>query len=497
MWFNYKSVYDYWSEQLQSMRYGNYTATPGNTQMFLEMNANRMGICLPLISSSGVPTSKNEPTTAAVLTLESTQILVCSSRSIVNKGKFEGFTFRFADDFEVSKKDWRPGKNQAEVMNAMVVPNGTYEICSRTVGMQTNESITWVLNINWQMQGLNITLDTNIGKHVSALGSTLTSIMPEDKPVEEDESDTTVCKPSGVTKPTVSLPVVCIVPHAKDSQDVANMNPQAIVEAMNKQSKIIEDLKLSGAPKETIHAEQSRLTTLEIALFKDVCHDIAKKLNRQMQLTPHSDKTEHVRYGSKPKNDVDSNDTDMKRCLYTWLTLQYASEEMLVGPILMEFLEEALEPIPLPTKPTICDIGLMSFAYDMRRLHEILAFPKAWYSPTLMRHLFTGYETMTAVKFDECPGQQPHHKMGIQLENLETSIQYMGSSILMQSMSQLHIALHDEWRRQQDREHEEVCGEDKPPRKTTQSEEMDVNSSTSPKLAECLPACVSLQVGNA
>jgi len=58
--------------------------------------------------------------------------------------------------------------------------------------------------------------------------------------------------------------------------------------------------------------------------------------------------------------------------------------------------------------------------------------------------------------------------MGIQLENLETSIQYMGSSILMQSMSQLHIALHDEWRRQQDREHEEVCGEDKPPRKTTQ-----------------------------
>ena len=34
-----------------------------------------------------------------------------------------------------------------------------------------------------------------------------------------------------------------------------------------------------------------------------------------------------VRYDSKPKNDVDSNDTDMKRCrLYTWLTLQYASE---------------------------------------------------------------------------------------------------------------------------------------------------------------------------
>ena len=203
-----------------------------------------------------------------------------------------GFTFRFADDFEVAKKDWRPSGNQAEVMNAMVVPNGTYEICSRTVGMPTNESIIWVLNINWQMQGLNINLDTNIGKHVSALGSTLTSIMPEERLIESYESDTTLCKPSDITKPIVSLPIVCIAPHASDAQDVANMNPQAIVEAMNKQSKIIEDLKLSGAPKEAIHAEQSRLTTLEIALFKDVCRDIAKKLNRQMQIKPHSDKTE-------------------------------------------------------------------------------------------------------------------------------------------------------------------------------------------------------------
>ena len=49
----------------------------------------------------------------------------------------------------------------------------------------------------------------------------------------------------------------------------------------------------------------------------------------------------------------------------------------------------------------ICDIGLMSFAYDMRRLHEILAFPKAWYSPTLMRHLFTGHETTTAADAGE------------------------------------------------------------------------------------------------
>lgn len=39
---------------------------------------------------------------------------------------------------------------------------------------------------------------------------------------------------------------------------------------------------------------------------------------------------------------------------------------------------------------TIIDIGSASFKYDMRRLTEILAFPKAWYRRTLVRRLFLG-----------------------------------------------------------------------------------------------------------
>ena len=39
---------------------------------------------------------------------------------------------------------------------------------------------------------------------------------------------------------------------------------------------------------------------------------------------------------------------------------------------------------------TLIDIGSASFKYDMRRLPEILAFPKAWYRRTIVRHLFLG-----------------------------------------------------------------------------------------------------------
>lgn len=39
---------------------------------------------------------------------------------------------------------------------------------------------------------------------------------------------------------------------------------------------------------------------------------------------------------------------------------------------------------------TIVDIGSASFKYDMRRLTEILAFPKAWYRRSIVRRMFLG-----------------------------------------------------------------------------------------------------------
>jgi hypothetical protein len=38
----------------------------------------------------------------------------------------------------------------------------------------------------------------------------------------------------------------------------------------------------------------------------------------------------------------------------------------------------------------IVDIGSATFKYDMKRLAEILGFPKAWYRRTIVRRLFLG-----------------------------------------------------------------------------------------------------------
>ena len=66
-----------------------------------------------------------------VVTLESTQISACSTmaKGVVSKGTFHGFCLRFADGFTTSLDNWKPEVRTGEpVMDACVVPNGTYEV---------------------------------------------------------------------------------------------------------------------------------------------------------------------------------------------------------------------------------------------------------------------------------------------------------------------------------------------------------------------------------
>ncbi|KAK9751638.1 Fragile site-associated protein C-terminus [Popillia japonica] len=50
---------------------------------------------------------------------------------------------------------------------------------------------------------------------------------------------------------------------------------------------------------------------------------------------------------------------------------------------------------------TITDIGSASFKYDMRRLAEILAFPKAWYRRSIVRRMFLGDLSMSVPANDD------------------------------------------------------------------------------------------------
>ncbi|XP_051784339.1 bridge-like lipid transfer protein family member 1 isoform X3 [Erpetoichthys calabaricus] len=198
-WLNYKAAYDNWNEQRMALNKDIHMATkevvdklPGIQQtsaqafstLFLQLTVDDLGICLP-ITSTPQPnhTIDFDTGSALVLTIESTLITACSSESLVSKGHFKNFCIRFAEGFETTWDDWKPEVRGDIVMNACVVPDGTYEVCSRTTGQASAESSsagTWTLNILWKMCGIDVHMDPNIGKRLNALGNTLTSLTGEE-----------------------------------------------------------------------------------------------------------------------------------------------------------------------------------------------------------------------------------------------------------------------------------------------------------------------------
>ena len=59
---------------------------------------------------------------------------------------------------------------------------------------------------------------------------------------------------------------------------------------------------------------------------------------------------------------------------------------------------------------------------------------------------YDGFYLAPSVKIREDPGKEPYHKVGLQLQIVETRLDYMGSSMLMGRMCDLDIVLKDEWR---------------------------------------------------
>ncbi|XP_076446239.1 bridge-like lipid transfer protein family member 1 isoform X6 [Babylonia areolata] len=318
VWLNYKNAYEYWTEQRMTLNTEVLTATrqvmdklpqmapaaasASFSTLFLQLTVDDMGICVPLNSSpfqsQGPSASRivdSEPGAALVLTVENTQISACSSGSLISKGKFEGFCLRFANDFETSWDDWKPNSTES-LMNLCTVPAGTYELCSRTINKQVSDPMgnaKWILNVTWEMQGIDVHLDTNIGKQLSALGHTLTAIagdLEETQAYSSDENDavdyddldneaTDTEQEFGSRRTSLAED---ILPEIVFSHDVdPKERARHIEHQMNEQAKVVQDLKQLGASESTIEAEKRRLEELQNMLFHDFRRDVLNKLKRQ------------------------------------------------------------------------------------------------------------------------------------------------------------------------------------------------------------------------
>ncbi|XP_059220168.1 bridge-like lipid transfer protein family member 1 isoform X9 [Stomoxys calcitrans] len=301
VWLNYKNAYEYWAEKRANLSYesaqqsqqvfdrvafGQFSniASSNLSTLFLQLTVEDMGICLPLnqvANSWGTRSYQDfEPKGAVVITLENTIISACNSGSLVSKGKFQGLCLRFADDFETTLDDWKPNSSEP-IMNVCVVSEGTYEVCSRTTAAKKNENAKWLLNVKWQMEGVDIHLDINIGKQLSSLGHTLTMLTGfEDEETNLDSPDSDEEEKSqrdtfGRRREFENLPPFVFDPTI-DSKKRSFMMEKEMAE----QLKIINDLRTLGATHNTIAHEERRLQELQAICYKFFRRDMIQKWKR-------------------------------------------------------------------------------------------------------------------------------------------------------------------------------------------------------------------------
>lgn len=228
-WLNYKNTYEYWNEQrgafttpasdstrLRSIV--NVPTSPATTKdlnLMFQLHIVDLGIAIPLqqydppsklsttpsdglsnqlLSPQQSLSTVEESSDFLVFTLDKTTISACSCGAIISSGSFEGFCFRFAENFQQTDKNWKPARSLTSpniVLNACCVPSGQYLMHSRARHILNSTSPKWFLNVQWDMKGIDINLDSIIGKRFSQLIRTITSthlIEPTDFRASDNDS---------------------------------------------------------------------------------------------------------------------------------------------------------------------------------------------------------------------------------------------------------------------------------------------------------------------
>lgn len=140
------------------------------------------------------------------------------------------------------------------------------------------ENAKWILNVQWQMEGVDIHLDISVGKQLSALGHTLTMLTGSeeddthasayDDSDDNDQPDNRTSQESILIKKsknwTDSLPTFVFHPCID-----AKKRSKLLEKEMHEQARIINDLRSLGASHGTIEQEMKRLHELETMVFKD------------------------------------------------------------------------------------------------------------------------------------------------------------------------------------------------------------------------------------
>ncbi|CAF3740732.1 unnamed protein product [Rotaria sordida] len=316
-WLNYKNTYDYWNEQrgafttpttdsthIRSLVNVQPSPTKNNElNLMFQLHIIDLGVAIPLqqidqpaklstdnqsnqiLNQRQTSITYDESSDFLVFTIDQTTISACSCGAIISSGSFEGFCFRFAENFQQTNPNWKPIPSSTSssnvILNACCVPSGQYSMHSRAKHMANSNSPKWFLNVQWDMKGIDINIDSIISKRFSQLIRTITStqlIEPNDHINHDNDSLKNLNLNHTQNGSTMNIN------DNKDPSEDDERRKRLEYEYSILGQKIA-TLKRTQAPYEILKPEEVRYQWLEKELLHTVKTEIQQKMKKQSTKT--------------------------------------------------------------------------------------------------------------------------------------------------------------------------------------------------------------------
>ncbi|CAF5020755.1 unnamed protein product, partial [Rotaria sp. Silwood1] len=233
-----------------------------------------------LINSQPSISTLDESSDFLVFTLDKTTISACSCGAIISSGSFEGFCFRFAENFQQTNKNWKPTRSSLAsniILNACSVPSGQYVMHSRAKNILNSNSPKWFLNVQWDMKGIDINLDSIIGKRFSQLIRTITSTHLIE-PIDNLNNNNDLLSNSNLinTHNGSTINIIENIDQSEDDERIKRLEYEHLILGHK-----IETLKRSQVPYDILQPELARYEWLEQELLHTVKSEIQQKMKKQ------------------------------------------------------------------------------------------------------------------------------------------------------------------------------------------------------------------------
>lgn len=277
LWLNYKNTYDYWRNEREKVAQEKTTKKLSNAAMFsptqiaedADMNLslainNGMYLCMPLYShdvTEGMP--------ALVLSLQKSNLSVLVKKELTCKASFNGFKCSFVDDFdEQALTQSFLDAAHSDQSNCIFFPEGTYQLCSKAEA--SSGPAKWVLSVSAEMQGVEIDLDTRIGKLAKLLVNTFSMIG------KDDDDDISIWEDQGeLDSDEEKVEGASELKKLRAEEKVPWMENK-----MHEHSRAVFELAARGVSTKLIEAEKHKLRQYELIRFKAFRRNVVEKLRR-------------------------------------------------------------------------------------------------------------------------------------------------------------------------------------------------------------------------